>query len=106
MKESLTRSPVPTRERIGPHSAEENVSSGSRRPRIVILGGGFFGRGRLSGLTAWLAWLGIHLYFLVGFRNRLIVMLQWAWSFFTLKLRVRLITTDVPPAGTSGSCQS
>jgi NADH dehydrogenase len=58
--------------------------------------GDVFGRFRISGLAAWLAWLGIHLYFLIGFRNRLLVMVQWAWSFFTLNLGVRLITNDRP----------
>jgi NADH dehydrogenase len=65
--------------------------------------GDILGRWRLSGLSAWVAWLGIHLYFLVGFRNRVIVMVQWAWSFFTLKLGVRLITTDVPRTGASSA---
>lgn len=47
---------------------------------------------RLSGLAAWMAWLTVHLYFLVGFRNRLIVLLNWAWSYFTYQRGSRLIT--------------
>ena len=40
---------------------------------------------------AWLAWLFVHLLALVGFRNRLIVMMQWAWSYFTYERNSRLI---------------
>jgi NADH:ubiquinone reductase (H+-translocating) len=51
-----------------------------------------FGKFHLSGLIAWLAWLFIHIFFLIGFRNRLIVMIQWAWSYFTYERGARLIT--------------
>jgi NADH dehydrogenase len=47
---------------------------------------------QLSGFLAWLAWLFIHLLMLVGFRNRLAVFTEWAWSYMTLQRRVRLIT--------------
>lgn len=50
------------------------------------------GRLRLSGYPAWLAWLFIHIMFLIGFRNRLIVMIQWAWSYLTYERGARLIT--------------
>lgn len=46
----------------------------------------------LTGYPAWLAWLGVHLVFLVGFRNRLAVLLQWAYSYFTYKRGARIIT--------------
>lgn len=45
----------------------------------------------LSGLPAWLAWLLVHLVFLIGFRNRLAVLLQWAYSYFTYKRGARII---------------
>ena len=45
-----------------------------------------------SGFSAWLAWLGIHLLFLVGFRNKIAVLLQWAYSYFTYKRGARIIT--------------
>jgi NADH dehydrogenase len=51
-----------------------------------------FGRIHISGFLAWLAWLFIHIFFLIGFRNRLVVMLQWAWSYFTYQRSARLIT--------------
>ena len=47
---------------------------------------------KLSGFIAWVAWLWIHIYFLIGFRNRLVVMLQWAWSYVTFNRGARLIT--------------
>jgi NADH dehydrogenase len=50
-----------------------------------------FGTLRLWGLLAWLAWLGIHIFFLIGFRNRLVVLISWAWSYFTYQRSARLI---------------
>jgi NADH dehydrogenase len=47
---------------------------------------------RFGGLPAWLAWLFIHLIFLVGFRNRLLVLLEWAWAYVTYQKGARLIT--------------
>lgn len=51
-----------------------------------------FGRVHFSGLLAWLAWLGIHILFLIGFRNRFLVMSQWAWAYLTYQRGARLIT--------------
>jgi NADH dehydrogenase len=51
-----------------------------------------FGRFRLSGYFAWLAWLFVHILYLIGFRNRLLVMIQWAWSYLTYDRGARLIT--------------
>jgi NADH dehydrogenase len=48
----------------------------------------------LSGLPAWLVWLFIHVIFLVGFRNRLAVLMQWAWAYFTFNKGARLITRN------------
>ncbi len=53
-----------------------------------------FGRIHISGFLAWLAWLFVHIFFLIGFRNRLIVMIQWAWSYLTYERGARLITGD------------
>jgi NADH dehydrogenase len=57
----------------------------------------------LSGLPAWLVWLFVHIIFLVGFRNRLAVLFQWAWAYFTFNAGARLITRNFqsetrPPA--------
>jgi NADH dehydrogenase len=48
--------------------------------------------GRQSGFTAWLLWLGIHILYLIGFANRIVVTVRWAWSFFTRGRGTRLIT--------------
>ena len=50
------------------------------------------GKLEISGLLAWFGWLVIHIYFLIGFRNRLFVLLQWAWSYIGLRSSARLIT--------------
>ncbi len=50
------------------------------------------GRMHFSGFPAWLAWLGVHLIFLIGFRNKISVLLQWAYSYFTYKRGARVIT--------------
>ena len=47
---------------------------------------------RLSGFIAWLAWLGLHIVYLIDFRNRLLVLIDWAWSYFTYQRGSRLIT--------------
>ncbi|WP_248362529.1 NAD(P)/FAD-dependent oxidoreductase [Anaeromyxobacter oryzae] len=47
---------------------------------------------QFSGLAAWLAWLLVHIFFLIGFRNRVAVLLQWAWSYVTFSRGARLIT--------------
>jgi NADH dehydrogenase len=50
-----------------------------------------FGRLQLSGFPAWLAWLIVHIYYLIGFKNRLFVTMNWAWSFFSFRRGARLI---------------
>ena len=53
----------------------------------------------ISGYFAWLAWLFVHIFFLIGFRNRLIVLIQWAWSYITYERGARLITGDTTLPG-------
>jgi NADH:ubiquinone reductase (H+-translocating) len=55
------------------------------------------GRVKLSGFLAWLIWVGIHILYLIGFRNRLLVMMQWAWAYVTYHRGIRLITGDSKP---------
>jgi NADH dehydrogenase len=50
-----------------------------------------FGRIKLHGFIAWVAWLGVHLLFLIGFRNKLAVLLSWTYSYFTYRLGARII---------------
>ncbi len=55
--------------------------------------------GQTSGFVAWLLWLGIHIFYLLGFTNRIVVVVRWAWSFFTHGRGTRLITGQplLPP---------
>jgi len=50
---------------------------------------------KASGFLAWLLWLFVHIYFLIGFRNRILVIFQWAWSYITFDRGARLITEPV-----------
>ncbi|HEX5725222.1 MAG TPA: NAD(P)/FAD-dependent oxidoreductase [Longimicrobiaceae bacterium] len=63
---------------------------------------------RLTGWLAWMAWLFIHILSLIGFRNRVAVMMEWAWSYLTWQRGARLITGDVgadlaPPGAPIGT---
>ena len=62
-----------------------------------------FGRLRLTGFLAWILWCVAHVHFLIGFRNRFSVALNWAWSYLTFQRGARLITgsTASPPEAIS-----
>jgi NADH dehydrogenase len=49
-------------------------------------------KGHWSGFPAWVTWLVVHIFFLIGFRNRLAVFRQWAWTYLTFSDGARLIT--------------
>jgi NADH dehydrogenase len=66
-----------------------NLAVIGRARAVAILG-----RIPFWGYPAWLLWLFVHLLYLVAFENRVIVLLQWAWSYFTRNRRARLITMD------------
>lgn len=51
-------------------------------------------KAHLGGFPAWITWLVVHIFFLIGFRNRLAVLSQWVWSYFMFKSSARLITGD------------
>jgi NADH dehydrogenase len=53
-----------------------------------------FERIKMSGFLAWIAWLTIHIFFLIGFRNRVVVLFNWAYAFFTLRRNAQLITGE------------
>ena len=61
-----------------------------------------FGKIHISGFVAWLSWLFIHIFFLIGFRNRLLVFIQWAWSYMTYERGARLITGSSELPGWTG----
>ena len=66
------------------------------------------GRFRFGGFFAWLVWIFVHIFFLIGFRNRLLVLFEWAWAYFTYERGARLITgtwvpaLQLPPSRPSG----
>lgn len=57
------------------------------RSRAIVETGGYHFKGRF----AWLIWLIVHIYYLTGFRNRMLVVMQWAWSYFSFRRGARLI---------------
>jgi NADH dehydrogenase len=59
--------------------------------------GQIFGR-HVHGFVAWVLWAWVHLFFLIGFRNRLVVMLEWTWNYLTFQRGARLITDPIAPA--------
>ncbi|MBV8358557.1 MAG: cytochrome d ubiquinol oxidase subunit II [Deltaproteobacteria bacterium] len=66
------------------------VASIGRAAAVAEIGGL-----KLSGLVAWLVWLGVHIFYLVGFRRRFVVMTEWAWLYLRNEHGARLITGDV-----------
>jgi NADH dehydrogenase len=69
-----------------------NLATVGRSFGIVDIGGF-----RFSGFFAWAMWLVIHIFYLIGFRNRFLVMFQWAWAYLTFQRGARLITFDTNP---------
>ncbi|MFN0306149.1 MAG: NAD(P)/FAD-dependent oxidoreductase [Burkholderiales bacterium] len=65
---------------------------------------GVIGKVKLSGFGAWLFWLFLHIFFLIGFRNRLVVLIDWAWAYATFQRYARVMTgISVPGVGTGES---
>ena len=75
-----------------------NLATVGRKAAIVELAVPGLGALRFSGLPAWLFWLFAHIYFLIGFRNRLIVMVDWAWAYFTYERSARVVAEPAAPA--------
>ncbi len=69
------------------------------RGQLAVIGRGRavadIGRLHFHGFIAWLTWIFVHIFFLIGFRNRLMVLIEWAWSYFTYQRGARLITGEV-----------
>jgi NADH dehydrogenase len=74
-----------------PRSPFRYVDKGSLATIGRSSGVALFGRLKLSGFVAWAAWLGIHIFFLIGFRNRFVVLFTWAWAYLTYERSARLI---------------
>jgi NADH dehydrogenase len=72
---------------------------------VVDLSVPVFGALRFSGFFAWLFWLFAHIYFLIGFRNRLVVLIDWAWAYFTFERHARVVAEASPPTTDSQPTQ-
>ena len=68
-----------------------NLATVGRKAAVVELAVPGLGPLRFAGLGAWLFWLFAHIYFLIGFRSRLIVMVEWAWAYFTYERGARVV---------------
>ena len=68
-----------------------NLATVGRKAAVVDLSVPGFGPLRFSGYFAWLFWRFAHIYFLIGFRNRLVVMLDWAWAYWTYERSARVV---------------
>lgn len=64
-----------------------------------------FGRFHVSGLLAWLLWLFVHIMYLAGFRNRVLVLIDWAWAYFTYERSAQLITGSTALPGFEAEVQ-
>jgi NADH dehydrogenase len=64
------------------------------------------GKLQMSGLLAWLAWLSVHIFYLIDFRNRVVVLLDWAWAYFAYRRGSRLITGRRLEAGAAAAARS
>ena len=58
-----------------------------------------FGRLKLWGYPAWIMWLVAHIYFLIGFRNRLVVIIDWAWAYWTFQRFARILSAKANAGG-------
>ena len=77
-----------------------NLATVGRKAAVVDLSVPVFGAIRFSGYFAWLFWLFAHIYFLIGFRNRLIVMMDWGWAYWTYERSARVVAepASAPPS--------
>jgi NADH:ubiquinone reductase (H+-translocating) len=78
-----------------------NLATIGRKAAVVDLAVPVFGAIRFSGFFAWLFWLFAHIYFLIGFRNRLYVLLDWAWAYWTYERHARVVAQ--PPSAPSAT---
>jgi len=84
----IIRSGISAEKRKSFRYKDKGIMATVGRAKAVAFVGGF----KLSGLFAWLTWSFVHVMFLIGFRNRVKVMVEWSWYYITLKHGIRLIT--------------
>jgi NADH dehydrogenase len=91
--EELDRSPGQAPRPVFRYRDKGNLATIGRSAAIAQ-----FGKIKMDGFLAWLAWLMVHLLFLIGFRNKLAVLISWTYSYFTYRLGARIITGWPGPA--------
>jgi NADH dehydrogenase len=104
---------APAAKQMGRHAARNIVAALARRPtrpfryrdygQLATIGRSsavaMFGRIHVWGWLAWVAWLTAHIYFLIGFRNRLVVLIDWAWAYWTFERSARIVDKGARPPG-------
>jgi NADH dehydrogenase len=104
---------APAAKQMGRHAARNIVAALAGRParpfryrdygQLATIGRSsavaMFGRVHIWGWLAWVAWLMAHIYFLIGFRNRLVVLIDWAWAYWTFERAARVVDKGARPPG-------
>jgi NADH:ubiquinone reductase (H+-translocating) len=93
---ALIRARVAGRQDATPFAYRDwgNLATIGRMAAVVDMPGGF----KFSGALAWWFWLAAHVFFLIGFRNRLIVLMNWGWAYTTYARHARVVFGSGPPA--------
>ncbi len=102
---------APAAMQMGRHIARE-IESGERKPfryrnkgSLATIGRARgvadLGKIRFGGFLAWFAWLAVHIFYLIGFRNRILVFVSWAWSYVSFRRGARIITGQPHPGEVS-----
>jgi NADH dehydrogenase len=104
---------APAAKQMGRHAARNIIAALAGRPtrpfryrdygQLATIGRSkavaMFGRIHVWGWLAWVAWLTAHIYFLIGFRNRLVVLIDWAWAYWTFERSARIVDKGARPPG-------
>jgi NADH dehydrogenase len=102
---------APAAKQMGRHAARNIVAALTGRPtrpfryrdygQLATIGRSsavaMFGRIHVWGWLAWVAWLTAHIYFLIGFRNRIVVLIDWAWAYWTFERSARVVDKGARP---------
>ena len=103
---SRTDKTLPSTSENRPRAAFEYNDKGSMATIGRAAGVAQIGRLELSGFLGWVGWLTVHLVFLIGFRNRLLVLFEWAWLYATQQRGARVVLTSEPTAAEAAATKS
>jgi NADH dehydrogenase len=96
---------APAAKQMGRHAARNLIAATAGRPtlpfryrdygQLATIGRSkavaMFGKVHVWGWLAWVTWLAAHIFFLIGFRNRLVVLIDWAWAYWTFQRSARIV---------------